>query len=58
MNYQNLELEAAVDELRREIRRGRWFKNLLYLLLISYILLLGLTSIGVIDEIDPAERIA
>ncbi|MBT5635011.1 MAG: S49 family peptidase, partial [Gammaproteobacteria bacterium] len=47
-----------VDELRREIRRGRWFKNLLYLLLISYILLLGLTSIGVIDEIDPAERIA
>ncbi len=57
-HYQSTELQDAVDELKREMRRGRWFKNTLYLLLISYLLLLILASVGVIDEIDPAERIA
>ncbi len=56
--YQNLELEQAVDELKREIRRGRWFKNVLYLLLISYLILLVLGAAGFIDEIDQGERIA
>jgi protease-4 len=56
--YQSSELADAVDELKREMRRGRWFKNTLYLLLISYLLLLILASVGVIDEIDPAARIA
>lgn len=56
--YQSTELEDAVDEIKREMRRGRWFKNTLYLLMISYLLLLILASVGVIEEIDPAERIA
>ncbi len=56
--YQSTEIQDAVNELKREMRRGRWFKNTLYLLLISYLLLLILASAGVIDEIDPAERIA
>ncbi len=56
--YQSTELEDAVAELKREMRRGRWFKNTLYLLLIGYLLLLILASVGVIDEIDPAQRIA
>lgn len=57
-HYQSTELQDAVDELKREMRRGRWFKNTLYLLLIAYLLLLTLASVGVIDEIDPAERVA
>ncbi|MBT3402345.1 MAG: S49 family peptidase [Gammaproteobacteria bacterium] len=57
-HYQSHELESAVSELKREIRRGRWFKNTLFLLLISYLLLIIFASIGVIDEIDPGERIA
>ena len=57
-HYQSTELQDAVDELKREMRRGRWFKNTLYLLLLGYLLLLVLTSAGVIDEIDPGKRIA
>ncbi len=58
MTINSNELSAAVHELKREIRKGRWFKNLLYAFVISYLVLLILISAGVIDEIDPGERIA
>lgn len=58
MQVELLELEASIKELKRELRRGRWFKNAIYLLLISYLMIHLLASVGVIEEIDPGERIA
>ncbi len=55
---QSSELATAVQEVKREIRKGRWFKNTLYILAISYLILLILVSAGVVDQIDPAKRIA
>lgn len=58
MTINSNELSTAVHELKREIRKGRWFKNILYILAISYLILLILISAGVVEQIDPAERIA
>ncbi len=55
---QSSELATAVQEVKREIRKGRWFKNVLYILAISYLILLILISAGVVEQIDPAKRIA
>ncbi len=52
------ELNHAVAEIKREIRKGRWFKNTLYGLVIGYLILTILTAGGVVEEVTPGKRIA
>lgn len=52
------ELNHAVNEIKQEIRKGRWFKNTLYGLVIGYLILTILAAAGVVEEVTPGERIA
>ena len=54
-----LEIRKTVkSEVKRGMRRKSWLKNILYMVIAGYLTLLMLVSAGVVEYIDPEERIA
>ena len=54
-----LEIRKTVKrEVKRGMRRKSWLKNILYMVIAGYLTLLMLVSAGVVEYIDPEERIA